>query len=66
MKISVQISTNKIKTDDTLVEMPVVILTTSSDEKDVAMVDEHHANSYIVKPMDYDSLVDLMDNLGYN
>ena len=55
----------KIKTDDILVRMPVVILTTSSAEKDVAMAYDYHANSYIVKPMDYGSFVNLMDDLGY-
>lgn len=55
----------KIKTDDNLKKLPVVLLTTSSAENDVAMAYQYHANSYIVKPMDYDKLVELIDDLGY-
>jgi CheY-like chemotaxis protein len=55
----------RIKTDGTLKKMPVVILTTSAAEKDVAMAYEHHANSYIVKPMDFDKFESLMNEMGY-
>lgn len=55
----------QIKLDDKLRKMPVVILTTSAAEKDVAMAYEFHANSYIVKPMDYDKFEILMNELGY-
>jgi len=55
----------KIKTTETLQKIPVVILTTSSAEKDVAKAYEYHANSYIVKPMDYACFVSLMDDMGF-
>jgi len=32
--------------------IPVVIMTTSSDEKDINLAYDHHANCYITKPMD--------------
>lgn len=44
---------------------PVVILTTSAADKDVAMAYEYHANSYVVKPMDFSKFEALMDDLGY-
>ena len=32
--------------------VPVVILTTSTAERDVVYAYEHHVNSYLVKPVD--------------
>lgn len=55
----------QIKTDDALKRMPVVILTTSAAEKDVAMAYEYHANSYLVKPMGFDKFESLMSEMGY-
>ena len=55
----------QIKMDDNLKKTPVVILTTSAAEKDIAMAYEYHANSYLVKPMDYEKFDSLMDGLGY-
>lgn len=42
-----------IKSDPTLLTIPVVVLTTSSAEKDREMAYKHHANSYIVKPASF-------------
>lgn len=55
----------KIKTDESLQKMPVVILTTSAAEKDLAMAYKYNANSYVVKPIDYEKFHQLMDDLGY-
>lgn len=55
----------RIKTDENLLKIPVVILTTSAAEKDVASAYEYRANSYVVKPMDFDKFEQLMDDLGY-
>ncbi len=55
----------QIKTNEKLRKMPVVILTTSAAEKDVAMAYEYHANSYVVKPMDFGKFESLMNDLGY-
>ncbi len=39
--------------------LPVVMLTSSSEDRDVQMAYQHHANSYIVKPVSFDSLMDV-------
>jgi CheY-like chemotaxis protein len=43
----------EIKSDPAFASIPVVILTTSSDEKDVIRAYTSHANCYIVKPVDF-------------
>lgn len=55
----------KIKTDSRFNGIPVVILTTSSAEADIAKAYDSHANSYLVKPVDFPQFIELMDNLGY-
>ena len=54
-----------IKEDPLLEKIPVVILTTSSAESDIVRAYEYHANSYLVKPVDFTKFVELMDALGY-
>ena len=49
-----------IKGDETLKEIPVVVFSTSSAERDIKQAYRDHANCYFVKPMDlhlYCSLV---------
>ncbi len=54
-----------IKEDPQLENIPVVILTTSAAESDIVKAYEYHANSYLVKPVDFHSFTELMDTLGY-
>jgi len=54
-----------IKEDDHLKSIPVVVLTTSEAEKDVAKAYYNHANSYLVKPVGFDEFKRLMDDLGF-
>ena len=54
----------RIKTNDRTKKTPVVILTTSSADKDIAKSYEYHANSYVVKPMDFAQFEGLMDTIG--
>jgi CheY-like chemotaxis protein len=54
-----------IKEDDHLKTIPVVVLTTSEAEKDVAKAYYNHANSYLVKPVGFDEFKRLMDDLGF-
>ncbi len=55
----------QIKETKTLKRIPVVILTTSNAESDVARAYDYHANSYVVKPLDFANFVRLMDDLGF-
>ena len=55
----------QIKTSDDLLKTPVVVLTTSAADKDIAMAYEYHANSYVVKPLDFAKFEALMEDLGY-
>ncbi len=55
----------EIRTSAELEKLPVVILTTSEAEIDAARAYEYHANSFLVKPLDFDKFVRLMDDLGF-
>ena len=46
-----------IKNDNNLKKIPVVVLTTSSDERDIDKCYEEGANSYINKPVDLNGLM---------
>lgn len=54
-----------IKADADLKSIPVIVLTTSEAEKDVAKAYYNHANSYLVKPVGFDDFKKLMDDLGF-
>lgn len=54
----------RIKSDPGMNKVPVIILTTSAAEKDVAMSYSIHANSYLVKPMEFDRFKQLMGDVA--
>jgi CheY-like chemotaxis protein len=54
-----------IKEQDELKNIPVIVLTTSEAEKDVARAYNNHVNSYLVKPVGYDEFSKLMNDLGF-
>jgi CheY-like chemotaxis protein len=54
-----------VKADADLANIPVVVLTTSAGEVDMAKAYGNHANSYLVKPVDFPQFLKLMDALGY-
>jgi CheY-like chemotaxis protein len=54
-----------IKSDRSLKTIPVVVLTTSSAERDMASAYDNHVNSYLVKPLDLDRFVSMIGSLGY-
>jgi CheY-like chemotaxis protein len=54
----------EIKADPELRRIPVVILTTSKAEEDVYRTYDLGANSYIMKPVTFDGLVEVMRGLG--
>lgn len=55
----------EIKTSEQHRKIPVVILTTSTAERDVAQAYEYHANSYLVKPVDFSKFTHMMQDLGF-
>jgi two-component system, chemotaxis family, response regulator Rcp1 len=48
----------EIKEDPALKHIPVVVLTSSDDERDVSSAYERHANCYLTKPMDIDEFAE--------
>lgn len=54
----------EIKADNDLRRIPIVILTTSQAETDIYRSYDLGVNSFIVKPVSFDSLVDVMQVLG--
>lgn len=54
----------EIKSDPELRRIPVIVLTTSKAEEDVYRSYDLGVNSFIVKPVTFDSLVEIMKVLG--
>ena len=55
----------QIKSDPDMARIPTVILTTSAAETDIARAYDAHANSYLVKPVDFDKFTKMMDTVGF-
>ncbi|MDP2875186.1 MAG: response regulator [Holophaga sp.] len=53
------------KSDPGLNNIPIVILTTSSSESDMARAYECQANSYLVKPVDLADFKAMMETFGF-
>jgi two-component system response regulator len=54
-----------VKSDERLKHIPVVMMTSSQEESDIAETYKLGANSYIVKPLDLDTLADITRKAGY-
>lgn len=54
-----------VKSDEALRPLPVVILTTSDAERDMAMAYEYNANSYVTKPVNFVEFSKLLKDLGF-
>lgn len=52
-----------IKEHDLLRHIPVIMLTTSSSEKDIVESYKHYANCYITKPVDVDHFIDVISKI---
>ena len=50
----------RVKADDRLRTIPVVVLTTSEAEEDVLRSYDLHANAYVTKPVDFESFVEVI------
>lgn len=55
----------KIKEDDALRKVPVVMLTTSERSEDIESCYEHYANSYLTKPVGFKEFEDKILNLDF-
>lgn len=55
----------EVKCSEILRALPVVVLTTSDAERDLAMAYEYHANSYLTKPVDFNDFSRLLGDLGF-
>lgn len=52
-----------IKSTPKLSKIPVVVLTTSNDERDIENCYQHGANSYIQKPVNFEGFIDAITKL---
>ena len=53
----------EIKADSELKKIPVVILTTSSEVKDVTKSYNNHANAFLTKPVDLDQFINVIKSI---
>jgi CheY-like chemotaxis protein len=53
-----------IKTDPVLRQVPVVVLTSSREQRDVAQSYQLGVNAYVVKPVEFDTFADAVKQLG--
>lgn len=54
----------RVKADERTKVIPVVVLTSSRQEPDIKTCYDLGANSYIVKPVDFDKLVEAVQEIG--
>lgn len=55
----------KLKSDPKTRKVPVIMLTSSKEEPDIEQAYNLGANSYIVKPVEFDKFVDALKNVGF-
>ncbi len=53
----------RLKTDPRTQPIPVIILTSSKEDRDLAEAYKLGANSYVVKPVDFDKFMSTIENL---
>jgi CheY-like chemotaxis protein len=53
----------EIKSDPELKRIPVIVLTTSNDEKDILKSYDLHASAYLTKPVDLNEFITVIRNL---
>lgn len=53
-----------IKKDESLKQIPVVVLTTSNAESDIYKTYDLHANCYITKPADFNYFIDIVQSIA--
>jgi two-component system response regulator len=55
----------EIKNDESLKRIPVVVLTTSSNETDIFITYNLHANCYISKPVDFTQFINVVKSIEH-
>jgi two-component system, response regulator len=55
----------KIKSDERTKKIPVVILTSSNEDRDIAESYKLGVNSYITKPVEFDNFSETVSKLGF-
>jgi two-component system response regulator len=54
-----------VKADEATKRIPVVVMTSSQEERDVAETYDLGVNSYVVKPVDFAAVADIVRQAGY-
>ncbi len=54
---------DEVKSDPNLKRIPVIVLTTSNDEKDILKSYDLHASAYLTKPVDLNEFITVIRNL---
>ncbi|MFZ4621709.1 MAG: response regulator [Bacteroidota bacterium] len=54
---------SEVKSDPELKRIPVIVLTTSDDEKDILKSYDLHASAYLTKPVDLNEFITVIRNL---
>jgi len=55
----------KIKQDEILKKMPVIMITTTDDPREIELCHRLGCNCYVHKPVDYEAFVDAIRKLGF-
>lgn len=55
----------RIKADDRTKTIPVVVLTSSREERDIVQCYQYGVNSYIAKPVDFDKFAKVVADMGF-
>ena len=53
-----------LKADERTMSIPIVIVTSSAEDPDVRTAYQLGANSYVIKPVQFDAFIDAMTKLG--
>jgi two-component system, response regulator len=54
-----------VRADESTHRVPIVVVTSSREDPDIKAAYELGANSYVVKPVDFDAFQEAMSNLGF-
>jgi len=54
-----------IKANEATRRIPIVVMTSSQEEKDISQTYDLGVNSYVVKPVDFNSVTDIVRQAGY-